>query len=93
MISADREPINRDAKLALSKGLGRVENVEMALFNIGNLIASVEFSKHARELLDAGIDLEYVLLIKKSRQPGYTICLDCKKMMPKQSVKLFIKLT
>ena len=93
MITADRHPVNSDARRVLSKGNSdAIETVEQALASMGNRIASPEFAAFVRQLIEAGSNVKYELTIKKSNQPGFVVSLDYLQAAPKKSCGAFIRL-
>ena len=93
MITADRQPVNSDARRALSKGNPNgIESVEQALAAMGSRIASPEFGAFVRQLIEAGANVKYELTIKKSNQPGFVVSLDYQPEAPKKSCGVFLRL-
>ena len=93
MITADMIPVNKDARRALSKGdPNKLERVEEALAVMGERIASNDFAKEVRKLIESGANAKYILTIKKSNQPGFIVSLDYKCESPMKSCGVFLKL-
>ncbi len=92
-LEPDRTPINRQAAVQLSRGTERVSSVEEALNILGNRIASPEFAKYVRQIIEAGTDVRYELTVKKGNQPGFIVALNYTVHAPKKSFGTFLKLT
>lgn len=76
MITAERQPINRQAAAQLSKGLNRVKTVEEAMKIVWAFLQQDEGGKRVREALERGVEVvEYRLKIYKrpSGNPGFTV--------------------
>lgn len=66
MITQDREPINKDARRALSSGYpSRVKTVEEAMSIAGGIIASPSNIKQVRQMIETGNVVKYQITIKK----------------------------
>jgi len=67
MITQDREPINKDARRALSSGdPSRVKTVEEAISIAGVIIASPNNIKQVRQMIETGNVVKYQITIKKN---------------------------
>jgi hypothetical protein len=88
----DKAPINRQSAIHLSQGLDQVDSVEEALYIFGQRIASPEFAKQARQIIEAGTNLKYVITVKKGNQPGFIVALNYNMEAPKQSLGTFLRL-
>lgn len=91
-ITLDRTPINRQAAVQLSRGTDQVDSVEEALSIFGQRIASSEFARHVRQIIEAGTNVKYELTVKKSNQPGFIVALNYTMESPKKSIGTFLRL-
>ena len=91
-ITPDREPINRQAAVQLSRGMDQVDSVEEALGIFGQRIASPEFARHVRQMIEAGTNLKCELTVKKGNQPGFIVALNYTMESPKKSLGTFLRL-
>jgi hypothetical protein len=92
MIKADRTPINSQAAKQLSRGTDDINSVEEALQLMGQRIASSEFARYVRQMIEAGTNAKYELTVKKSNQPGFVVALNCTMESPKKQLGVFIRL-
>lgn len=76
MITADRQPINRQAAAQLSKDSTRVSTVEQALERVWQCCSSEQGKKRVRAALEMGAEVvEYRVKIYKrpSGAPGFAV--------------------
>jgi hypothetical protein len=92
MITPDRTPVNQAARRFLSKGTGAIQTVEEALKLMGEKIASPEFAKTVRDLIEADANVRYELTIKKSNQPGFVVSLNYHAETPTKQMGTFLRL-
>ncbi len=74
-ITPDRDPINKQAALQLSKGLGRTETVEEALKCVAGFMQKDEGAAYVRSKLESGVEcVEYrIKIYKRPQAPGFTV--------------------
>lgn len=93
MIETDREPVNKDASMALSKGNPHhVGTVEEALRIMGERIASGQVSDFARNAIESGVDVVFELKVSKKNGPGFVATLKGGAVAHKKVFGNFIKL-
>ena len=92
MITPDFRPINRDAARIMSRDKHRTETVEQALIASATEIASPEFAKIIRDLIEAGANVSCEITIKKSNQPGFVVALTYQPYMERTKRMMFLKL-
>ena len=93
MITQDREPINKDARRALSKGQNRVETVEQALEIFAEKMKSQDFITYLRQAINTGNVVKYQMTIKKRQvKSGFIVSLDCVIGLTKKSIGSFYDL-
>jgi hypothetical protein len=81
MITAERSPINKQARMILSKGTGRYVELKEALVKVSEIISSSHTLGLINSHLENGMESEIKLTVKKmTPRPGIRIILSgCSK--------------